>query len=478
VRELSDASGDRSEEFCFLKFFRFPQIQGAILMKKILVTVVLGVAAMATAQTAATPPQPQGQTGQAQPSAPTAQAPVIKDPAEYNAYVGAIQQKDPTAQISGLEAFLTQYPSSVMKVAALQTLMQDYQQTNNQQKTIDTAKKLVAADPNNVRAMALLAYFDRLKAQGGDPNSKQDLADAKNYGQMGLEALPKFTKPEGTSDADFQKMKNQMTGIFNAAIGIAALTDKDYEAARKALRAAVDSSPDSQKDFSVVYPLALASAGPTPPDPKVTPDPINAIWFAARASTVAPNPQYQAQIEKYAKGLYIKYHGGEDGWTDVLAQAKANPDPPPGFAIKPAPTPAEQAHNMVVSTPPDKMDFATWQFIFTNGSKEDQDVVWNAIKGKAVQMQGTVIKTTPTEFLIAGSSDDIEAKKPDITLTFEEKVPLRLIPKEGASLDFQGEPASYTTNPFMMTMEKGKLLKAAAPTPARKAPVHHKPASQ
>ena len=442
-------------------------------MKKILVTVVLGAATLATAQTAATPPQqPQGQAGQAQPSASTAQAPVIKDPAEYNAYVGAIQQKDPAAQISGLEAFLTQYPSSVMKVAALQTLMQDYQQTNNQQKTIDTATKLVAADACNVRALALLAFINRLKAQGGDPNPKQDLADAKKYGQMGIDCLPKFTKPEGTSDADFEKMKGQMTGIFNSAVGISALTDKDYDTARKTLRAAVESSPDSQKDFSLVYPLALAYLQGTPQDS------INGIWYGARALAVAPQPQVAAQVTPYLKGQYVKYHGGEDGWTDVLAQAKTSPNPPSGFAIKPAPTPAEQAHNMVVSTPPDKMDFATWQFIFTNGSKEDQDVVWNAIKGKAVQMNGTVIKATATEFQIAGSSDDIDAKKPDITLTFEDKVPLKLIPKDGASLDFQGEPASYTTSPFMMTMEKGKLLKAATPTPAKKAPVHRKPASQ
>src|ERR1700747_3675808 len=209
-------------------------------MKTILVTVVLGVAAVAaaqsTAQPAHNPPQPAAQTAQGQPPAPASQAPVIKDPAEYNAYVSAIQQKDPAAQISGLEAFMTQYPNSVMKVAALQTLMQDYQQTNNQQKTIDTATKLVRADPTNVRAMALLAYFDRLKAQGGDANAKQDLVDGKKYGQMGLDALPKFAKPDGTSDADFQKMKDQMTGIFNAAIGISCLTDKDYDCGRKALR--------------------------------------------------------------------------------------------------------------------------------------------------------------------------------------------------------------------------------------------------
>jgi tetratricopeptide (TPR) repeat protein len=457
-------------------------------MKKILVTVVLGVAALAAAQTAAQPPQgqppatpasPAAQPAPAQSPGATAQAPVIKDPAEYNAYVAAIGQKDPAAQISGLEAFLTQYPNSIMKTAALQTLMQDYQQTNNQQKTVDTATKLVAADPSNERAIFLLAYFDRLKAQGGDPNAKQDLIDAKKYGQMGLDGLAKFTKPDGTSDADFQKMKDQMTGVFNAALGIAALTDKDYDNARKTLRAAVDASPDFQKDFSVVYPLALAYAGPTPPDPKLTPDPINAIWFAARASNVAPNAQYQQSIEKYAKGLYVKYHAGDDGWTEVLAQVKANPVQPAGFTIKPAPTPDEQAHNMVTATTPDKMDFATWEFVLSNGKQEDQDAVWNAIKGKPVQMNGQVIKATATEFDIAGSSDDIDAKKADITLTFEDKVPLKLIPKEGASLDFQGEPASYTPNPFMMTMEKGKLLKAAAPAaPAKKAPVHHKPASQ
>jgi tetratricopeptide (TPR) repeat protein len=428
-------------------------------MKKILVTVVLGVAATAVAQSAAQPAQqpsqPAAQAAQGQPPA-SPQAPVIKDPAEYNAYVGAIKQTDPAAQISGLEAFMTQYPNSVMKVAALQTLMQDYQQTGNQQKTIDTATKLVAADPTNVRAMALLAYFDRLK-----------------YGQMGLDALPKFAKPEGTSDGDFQKMKDQMTAIFSAAIGISDLTDKDYDDARKALRVAADANPT---DFSVVYPLALAYAGPTPPDPKIPPDSINAIWYAARASIVAPTPQYQQQIEKYARNQYIKYHGGDDGWTDLLAQAKANPAEPVGFTIKPAPTPPEQAHNMVVATTPDKMDFATWEFVLSNGKQEDQDAVWNAIKGKPVQMNGTVIKATATEFDIAGSSDDIDAKKADITLTFEDKVPLKLIPKEGASLDFQGEPASYTPSPFMMVMEKGKLLKAAAPTPAKPA-VHHKAAS-
>jgi hypothetical protein len=393
---------------------------------------------------------------------------VIKDPAEYNAYVSAVQQTDANAKISGLEAFLAQYPNSVMKNQALEILMQTYQQANNVKKTMETATKLVAADPCPVRGLTLLAYFDRVLAQGGDANAKQLLTDGKKYGEQGLSCLPKFNKPDNTSDADFQKMKDQMTGIFNAAIGIAALTDKDFANAVKSLRIAVDANPDSQKDFSLVYPLALAYLGQTPPDSQ------NGIWFAARAAAVAPGAAQQ-QIEKYARSQYVKFHAGDDGWTDVLAAAKANSAQVP---IKPAPTPAEQAHNMVVATPPEKMDFAQWEFVLSNGAQADQDAVWNAIKGKPVQMNGTIISTTPTEFMIAGSSDDIEAKKADITLKFEDKVPVRMIPKDGASFDFQGEPASYTPSPFTMVMEKGRLLNAKPATPANKAPVHHKPAAQ
>jgi hypothetical protein len=364
-----------------------------------------------------------------------------------------------------------------MKNQALEILMGTYQQTNNPKKTMETASKLVAADPCNERGLALLAYFDRILAQGGDPNAAQLLTDGKKYGQQGLDCLPKWSKPEGTKDEDFAKMKDQMTGIFNAAIGIKCLQDKDYACAVPALKNAVDRNPT---DFSLVYPLALAYLSQTPPDYQ------NGIWFAARAAAVAP-PAAQAQIEKYAHGQYLKYRQDEEGWPELVAAAKAGAAQMP---IKPPLTPADQAHKMVQETAPDKMDFAQWEFILSNGTQEDRDTVWNAIKGKPVQMNGTVIKATTdqcevhaavrscqAQLDIAGSLDDIADKKADITLSFEDKLPVKLIPKEGASQDFQGNPASYTPNPFMMTMEKGMLPKPKPTTPAHKPPVHHKPAA-
>jgi len=145
-------------------------------MKKIFLAMLLVASVTAVAQTPTAPAQPAPQ----QTPAPTAAAPQkkeIKDPAEYNAYVGAVQQQDAAAKVSGLEAFLTQYPNSVMKEDALELLMGAYQATNNQAKTLETAQKVLAANPCNVRALALLAYTKRAMAEAGQ-NTQQNLAEA------------------------------------------------------------------------------------------------------------------------------------------------------------------------------------------------------------------------------------------------------------------------------------------------------------
>jgi hypothetical protein len=218
--------------------------------------------------------------------------------------------------------------------------------------------------------------------------------------------------------------------------------------------------------------LALAYLQSTPPDS------VNGIWYAARAAVVAPTPQYQQQIEKYAKNQYTRYHGSDEGWADVFAQAKASPTPPANFAIKPAPTPAEQAAALVNGKTPDEikhLSFAEWELVLSAGTQSDQDKVWTLIKGVPLQIEGQVIKVSPTELQVAASSDDIDQKRADIVLTMTTTIPARLLPKQGATLDFEGTPVSYTPSPFVMTMEKGTLLTKAAPTPARRPPARRRP---
>src|ERR1700693_4145971 len=282
---------------------RSRKAQGAILMKKILVTVVLGVAALAAAQNAAQP-------AQGQPSAPQTQAPVIKDPAEYNAYVGATQQKDPKAEISGLEAFLTQYPNSIMKPQALDILMALYQQTGNS-KVMDAAKRVLAVNPDNVKALVVLAFSER---------AAQNWADAKTHAEHGLEVLPKWTKPDGVSDAEFAKQKTQFTFIMESVAGFSALQLKDYASAQKHLRTAVEADPNNGEN---VYALATALLPPSTPA-----DEVNGLFFIARAVNLIADPTGKEQVKKFGRSKYMRYHGGENGWTDLLAQTAATPLPP------------------------------------------------------------------------------------------------------------------------------------------------------
>src|SRR6267142_1305995 len=180
-------------------------------MKKILLAMLLVAAVTAVAQTTPAPapqkpatPTPQNPAPAAAPQnpAPAPAAPQqkkeIKDPAEYNAYIGALGQQDPAAKISGFEAFITQYPNTVMKEEALEQLMSAYQLSGNQAKVIETAQKLLQANPNNLKALVLLAYGKRITAK-----TPQDLAEAAQYGEKGLQLLPTAPKPEGVSDADY-----------------------------------------------------------------------------------------------------------------------------------------------------------------------------------------------------------------------------------------------------------------------------------
>ncbi|MGB9072332.1 MAG: hypothetical protein WCC22_06645, partial [Terriglobales bacterium] len=401
----------------------------------------------------------------AAPKAAPQQKKEIKDPAEYNAYVGAVQQQDPAAKISGLEAFLTQYPNSVMKEDALELLMGAYQQAANQAKAIDTAQKVLQVNACNIRALALLAYTKRAMAEAGQ-SAQQNLTEAGQYGEKGVQCLQTAPKPEGMSDPDFQKFKAQTAVIFNGSAGISAFQAKDYAKAQKFLRASVEGDPTNLRD---IYPLALAylTAGPTEKD-------VDGLFFIARAANLAQGDG-KAKITQFGKSKYVKYHGAEDGWSDLLATTATTTLPKPDFTIKQyvPPTPAQQAHDIVASKKVQEMNFAEWQLVLSEGSPEDADKVWSALKGKPLQMVAQVITVTPTEITLAGSQDDIDKKTADVNLTMSAKLTPKQTPKEGSDLMFEGTPVSYTAKPFLITMKDGALVVKAAPP--KKPPVHRKP---
>lgn len=458
-------------------------------MKRIVLAMLLVAAVTAVAQTGAAPtqttPPPSGTP------APAPQKKEIKDPAEYNAYVGAVQQKDAAAKISGLEAFLTQYPNSVMKEDALELLMGAYGETNNTQKTLDTAQKVLQANPCNLRALALLSYTKRALAEAGGAGAAQNLTEAGQYGEKGLQCLQTAPKPEGTSDADFQKLKTQTAGIFNGAAGMAAYQAKNYPKAQQELSAAVAADPPDATSLRDIYPLALAYLTPPicPPPPSdgstaaappancSSPDSETAgLFYIARAADLAQGTG-KAQIAKFGDSKYVKFHGAEDGWNELMAKA-ATATSPAGITITQyiPPTPAQQCTDLLKSKKVEEMAFAEWQLCLSEGAAADAEKVWTTLKGKPLQMQAHIISIESAKQLkLAGSSDDIDAKRADIDLTMTAAIPKLQMPKEDSDLQFEGTPVSYVPKPFVMTMNDGALLVKAKPKPAA---THRKPAAQ
>jgi tetratricopeptide (TPR) repeat protein len=434
-------------------------------MKKLLVIMLLVFAIAGTVVSQAAGQAP------AAPAAPATPKPQIKDPAEYNAYVNAVQQQDPAAQAQAIEAFLQTYPNSVMKEDALVSLMGAYQKAGNAQKTVDAANRVLQANPNNIRALALLAYYYRTMASQGGADAAKNADLAMQYGQKGLDALPNTPKPEGMSDADFTKFHNELGAIFEGAVGFAALQKKDLATAQKDLRAAV--GDESQPNIADIYPLATADLEAKPMNPE-------GFWFIIKAAGLAQGPGQQ-QILDYGRKKYVRYHGGEDGWADLVKQVQGSTSvmPPAGFTVAaapPPPSPAEQAADLVKSKDPKQMSFAEWQLVLSSGNQQAADTVWSAIKDKAVKLVANVITASPTKLTLAGSADDIDDKKADINLTMAKPIPAKLVPAVGTLTQFQATVSSYTPSPFMLTMTDGVLLdKAGNPIGTAAAPVHKAP---
>lgn len=393
----------------------------------------------------------------------------IKDPAEYNAYNSAIGQPTPQAKEQAIESFLQTYPDSVVKQQMLEVLMDAYTQTGNTDKALATARKVLATDPNDMRALALSAYV--LRAQAGqktNPAEAQPLLDeAATDAKRGLEA----PAPQGADAANYEKMKTAVTPLFEGAIAQDALEKKDYATAidnfKKELAAMPEAQTTQGPGIEDTYLLGTAYVQQTPQDL------VNAIWYLSRAAAYAPEP-FKDQIQKAAEYWYKKYHGGMDGFDQVQAQAKGSLNPPAGFTITPAPpppSPQQLAHTAVTSTSDLKtMALTDKEFVLANGSTDDASKVWDTMKGLTTKVPGKVIAATPDSVQLAVSDDAQQSNKADFTINM--KTPLKTPPTIGSMVNYIGTFDSYTQNPPMIIMKDGEAPAATKPRPTHR-PVHH-----
>lgn len=448
-------------------------------MKRVLVTFVLALTTAAWGQGSTPsqqpPAQPPGQpsagqqpaAGGDQPNVPTSQK-VIKDPAEYNAYITALNTTDPAAKGQAMEAFVAQYPNSIVKIEALEQAMGAYQQASNQQKVEQIARQILAVEPNNVRALAIVVYLER--GQIKDPASG---GKARADAERGLQELQNW-KPADVSAADQEKLRNQMMSIFAGTAAFGALQQKDFAAAQKFYEQALKVDPN---DLGNNYQMAIAMLESNPMNPL-------GFWYGAKALSIAQaqNPQAFQAWSPYFLSRYKKYHGSTDDWNQRMAAAAQQTAPPPDFvaSIPLAPTPCDLAAQAVQQNDPGTLSFSDWELVLScrdkkPANKDAAEKVWSAIQAKEkngearLKIPVKVIAAPDASTLeVAVSEDNQAANKTDMKVTMEK--PMTKPPAVGSTVDIIGVISEYTPDPFMFTMTKGELPAAKAPAkaPAKK----------
>ena len=132
--------------------------------------------------------------------------------AEYAAYNSANTQTTAAGKAAAFEAYLKAYPNSAVKEDVLNQILFADSQIGDQAATLNAADRLLAINPNNLRALTFEVYYRRADADKmTDPAAKQAALDkVAQYAQQGVNAA----KPKDMSDADFAALKAKTDPTF------------------------------------------------------------------------------------------------------------------------------------------------------------------------------------------------------------------------------------------------------------------------
>lgn len=458
-------------------------------------------AVVLTCAWAQTPP-PSGQ--------PAAKQKAVKDQGEFEIYNQAIKDaSNPQKEIQDLDTWAQKYPDSDFKDDRLYMYMQAYStmQPPQPEKVIDYGKQLMDKDLNKIFPGAaggrnvLTVLFQVAWNVAALPNPTPDqLALGDKAAHQLLDFAPKYfvaeNKPQGTSEADWEKAKNDIeTRAKTALVAMSlqpanqALAKNDCATADTLYTKLLGQYPDKSQ-ISYNLGRALSCEAKANPDKAADLAP-RAIYQFVRAAALDPTlggtVQDPKKITDYATSVYTSYHGSDEGLDQLKQQAKTSPLPPQGFAIETATQVSARKQKEFAEKEP---QLALWmnlkgQLSDTNGQQyfdgqlKDADVTGpNGTKA----LKGVIVEAKPAcrskELLVAIPEPGQQAKTPEITIKLD--APLTGKPAVGDTIEWDGVPKAFSRDPFMLTMEtekakiSGLKVEPCAAAPARRAPVRKK----
>jgi len=420
----------------------------------------VGAAAVASLLCVSLPAQQaQGDAqAQAQPAAGGAAQKNWKDRAEYDLYESITKEATPAKRLELLNQWNEKYPATEFKLERQLLFLDTYQKLGQAPKILESAKNIVAIDPNNLTALYWMAYLTTSLN-----NTTPEALDAGNKaGNALLAALPTAfapaKKPAGTTDEQWNKARTDMEALAHKTLGWVAMIQKNTPVAQEHF---VKSLQENAAAGEISYWLGQTIVSEKKPETY-----SNALYHFARAAAYdgpgALPPEGRKQVDDYLTKAYTGFHGDTSGLAELKTQAKTAALPPAGFKIESVREisirKAQQEEEFNKNNP----ELAKWkamkQGLLTEANYFEQ------MKGaKLPKLRGTVVSAKPKEILLALS----DPTTPEVTLKFE--TPVRA--DAGATLVFEGVADSFSKEPFMLTLTAEKSdVEGLSAAPAAKKP--------
>ena len=245
------------------------------------------------------------------------QQPAIKDPAEYNAYINAIQQSNPAQKAQALEAFLQTYPNSVMKEDASGAA--DGRLSAGGRCAEDHRRRQphsAGRIPTTFARWRCWLTTIACRTRRAAAECRQNLDKAQTVWPAGDAGLPEHDQARGHERCRFHQVPQRDSAPSSTvAVGFVALQKKDYATAQKDFHEAV--SEESQ-------PTIARYLSPGDGRPGSQADESGRLLVHREGGARWPRVPRQQQILDYGRKKYIRYHGTEEGWTELVNQAKAS----------------------------------------------------------------------------------------------------------------------------------------------------------
>lgn len=219
---------------------------------------MLGITSLSFGQSSDKSAPASGQAGQ-QP-APAAQGkrpPAAKTQPEYAAYQAVVALTDPAAQEKAADDFAAKFPDSELRVVAYKSVMHAYQQTNNADKLMEMAHKVLSYDPDDPEALLGVSQVLAERTRETDIDRDQRLGEAKKDAERALVTVDTDVPTAGQPQERIDAYKGFLRSDAYAILGTIDFNNKAWASAETNFKKSIDALPQNV-DPIAVFRLSVA----------------------------------------------------------------------------------------------------------------------------------------------------------------------------------------------------------------------------